>query len=379
METVTRTAILVWVLTSLACCIREPELHLFDGGEMELDLPMVNLELDAYWNYEIGYDWRAQWVYGWDDDDQQIFGEIGYTKPTAFNLRRYFTGTVPEGTHSSVLANTVVGNSFQGQYSWGYWDILVWNEVSSIDGVQSLNFDEQASLDSVVAYTNPSMAAARYQAPAHSRAFYEPDALFSAYDRGVEIDRSLEGFEFDSINNVYVKKLDMVLEPITYIYLTQVIIHNNRNKIVGVDGSANLSGLARTTVVNTGRAGDDLVTVHFNTRFKTGCNMNGETVDVAGGRLLTFGMAGQNANRIKSADEVNDKTPHYLDMTMQFNNGMDTTFVFDVTQQVRKRWRGGVITVELDMDTVGIPSRNGGSAFDAVVKDFEKETHEFDL
>ena len=107
--------------------------------------------------------------------------------------------------------------------------------------------------------------------------------------------------------------------------------------------------------------------------------MNGEPVDIAGGRLLTFGISGQNANRIKHIEDVKDKANHYLDITMQFNNGMDSTFVFDVTDQVRKRWKGGVITVELDMDTVRIPSRSGGSAFDAVVKEFEEETHEFPL
>ena len=86
-----------------------------------------------------------------------------------------------------------------------------------------------------------------------------------------------------------------------------------------------------------------------------------------------------NANRIKHIEDVKDEASHYLDVTMQFNNGMDSTFVFDVTDQVRRRWKGGVITVELDMDTVGVPSRSGGSAFDAVVKDFEEETHEFGL
>jgi hypothetical protein len=54
--------------------------------------------------------------------------------------------------------------------------------------------------------------------------------------------------------------------------------------------------------------------------------------------------------------------------------------VFDVTDQVRRRYRGGVITVELNLDTVPIPSRSGGSGFDAVVKDFEDGgTHEFEM
>ena len=171
----------------------------------------------------------------------------------------------------------------------------------------------------------------------------------------------------------------MVLEPITYIYLTQVILHHNNGKIIGVDGSGMLSGVARSTVVNTGISGEDNITVHYNTRFKKDCDMNGEPVDIAGGRLLTFGICKMNANRIKHIEDVKDGSNHYLDITMQFYNGMDSTFVFDVTDQVRKRWKGGVITVELDMDTVGVPSRTGGSAFDAVVKDFEEETHEFGL
>ena len=171
----------------------------------------------------------------------------------------------------------------------------------------------------------------------------------------------------------------MVLEPITYIYLTQVILHHNRGKITGVDGSGKLSGMARSTVVNTGIAGEDLITVYFNTRFKKNCDMNGESVDIAGGRLLTFGMCGMNANRIQHIEDVKDEAKHYLDVNMHFNNGNDSTFVFDVTDQVRQHWKGGVITVELDLDTISVPSRTGGSAFDAVVKDFEEETHEFGL
>ena len=380
---VTRTAIIAAVMSLLVCCIREPELHLFDGGEVDIDLPMVQLDIDAFWDYEltygISYDWKVEWFYGWDAVDYSIFGEIGYTEPNTFHLRRYFTGSVPLGNHTSVVANTITGNSFHGYYSWGFWDLLVWNDVNTIDGVQSLNFDEQTSLDYVLAYTNQTMVSSRYEAPKYTRAFYEPEALFSAYARGIEINRDFRGFEYDSVRNMYVKKVDMVLEPITYIYLTQVILHHNRGKITGVDGSGMLSGMARSTVVNTGIAGEDLITVHYNTRFKKNCDMNGESVDIAGGRLLTFGICNQNGNRIKHIDDVKDETRHYLDVNMQFNNGMDSTFVFDVTDQVRKRWKGGVITVELDMDTIGVPSRSGGSAFDAVVKEFEEETHEFPL
>lgn len=372
------------LLPMTTSCERDPELHLFDTQDVELELPVVDLDLEAYWDYMltygIVYDWQAEWFYGWDERDQAHFGDIGYTKPTVFNLRRYFTGAITPASHNQVIKNMVEGSSFRGQYNFGYWDILVWNDIKAVGGVQSLVIDEVTSLDSVIASTNMSMHSARYNAPRFTRAFYEPEALFSAYDQGIEINRNLDGFEYDPERNVYVKKLNMLLRPITYIYLTQVILHHNQGKIVNVDGSSNLSGMARSTVVNTGIAGDDAVSVYYDVLFKNNCDMRGEKVDIVGGRLLTFGICNLNANYVVRPEQVKDDNKHYMDVTMQFNNGVDSTFVFDVTDQVRKRFKGGVLTVELDMDTIPVPRRSGGSAFDAVVKDYEDGgTHEFEM
>jgi hypothetical protein len=364
-------------------CI-EPPLHLYNTKDVNLDIPVVDLDLQVYWDYEmsfdISYDWEAEWHYGWDDTDLQMFGELGYSEPTTFNLRRYYTGDIPNGPRLSVRPDKVYGKSFSGRYEWGYWDLLVWNEISTIDGVQSLRIDEAENYDSVVASTGPSMMMSRYQAPRYTRSFYEPELLFGAQSLAEAITPDLKGFIFDAERNVYFKQLNMLLKPLTYIYLTQVILHNNNGRVTSVDGSANLSGMARSVVINTGRAGSDPITVYYNVLMKKGCNMKGESVDIVGGRLVTFGMCNQLHNQITDVSQVTDKEPHYMDVTMQFNNGMDSTLVFDVTDQVRRRYRGGVITVELNMDTVPIPSRSGGSGFDAVVKDFEDGgTHEFEM
>lgn len=392
---VTRMAIIAAVMSLLVCCIREPELHLFDGGDIEIELPLVELELDAYWDYEmsygITYDWRAEWYYGWDAVDQELFGSLGYTEPSIFHLRRYFTGSTPLASHTSVVANTITGKSFYGKYSWGFWDILVWNDVNTIDGVQSLNFDEQTSLDSVIAYTNQTMHVARYNAPRFTHSFYAPEPLFSAYEQAIDVNRNLDGFTYIPERNVWMKELHMQLRPITYIYLTQVILHNNNGRIAAIDGSASLSGLARSTNLNTGCSGSDAITVHYNTRMKHNTPLvafgtraedvptGTEYVDIIGGRLMTFGICNLQANDVTRADEVKESNHHYMDMTMQFNNGMDSTFVFDVTKQVRDRFRGGVITVELDVDTIPIPSRSGGSGFNAVVHEPDSITHVIEM
>ena len=382
----------------LSSCYREPYLHLYRGADTDFDIPIVDLELEAVWDYEIGYnityDWKAEWSYGWDLSDIEIFGEIGYTEPKVFNLRRYYTQDIPLAPHTQVLSSVLYEPHFQGSFEWGYWDLLIWNEVYTLDGVQSLHFDETTSLDSVTAYTNPSMHTSRYNAPRHTNSFYAPEALFSGYDRGIEIDKDLEGFTYDEERGIYIKKLNMVLEPVTYIYLMQVILHNNKGRVTAVDGNSNLSGMARTTSLNTGIAGDDPITIYFNNRLKKDVPLvpynpddpyapvdpSVERADIVGGRLLTFGLCNQAANRIKNVSELTDKYKHYMDVTMQFNNGMDSTFVFDVTKLVREHYKGGVITVELDMDTVPIPKRSGGSGFNAVVKDVEDGgTYEFEM
>ena len=368
----------------LAACTPEPPLHLYDAADATIDLPVVDLDLDVYWDYEISfgvqYDWEAEWYYGWDEIDVSLFGEIGYEKPNAFQVRRYYTAQTPFAPHTSVVSASVEGTHFQGLYDWGYWDVLLWNDIKTQDGVQSIIFDESSTLDSVFAYTNESMHPSRYNAPRHAHAFYMPEPLFSAYEQGIDINRNLDGFVYNEERGVWVRTLKMVLQPITYIYLPQIILHNNRGRITSIDGTADLSGMARTTNLNTGVAGNDAITVYFNANMKKNCDMEGETVDIIGGRLLTFGICGSEVNKVRRASEVEDHHRHYLDVNMQFYNGMDSTLVFDVTDQVRQRYKGGVITVELNVDTIPIPLRPGGSGFDAVVQDTEDGgTYEFDM
>lgn len=373
------------LITLCTSCEREPILYLHGQEEIDFELPIIDLNLEVLWNYGVdygtNYNWRDEWYYGWDNEDRRLFGDsIGYVEPNVFNIRRYFTQDNPYAPHTVTYRHTISGRHLAAPFDWGFWDILAWNDIQTLDGVQSLLFDEQTSLDSVVAYTHQTMHSARYNAPRYTRAFYQPECLFSAYEEDIDINHNLEGFVYDDAAKVWRRTLNMVLRPITYIYLTQVIIHHNSGKIVGVDGSANLSGMARSTNLNTGYSGTDPVTVYYNVRFKNNCNKNGESVDIAGGRLTTFGICNQNPYKTRANVERNDVNKHYMDLTMQFNNGMDSTFVFDVTSQVKKRYLGGVLTVELDMDTIPIPRRSGGSGFDAVVKDFEDGgTHEFEM
>lgn len=386
-------AFVAMLFTFTTSCEREPILYLHHEEKGEFEIPIVDLRLEVYWDYELVYglvyDWRSEWHYGWDTEDMKIFqsDSLGYETPNVFQVRRYHTGMTPHGPHSRPYEDVISGYSYRATYDWGFWDLLLWNDIKTVDGVQSLIFDESTTYEYVTAYTNQTMHQSHYRPSKYTRSFYQPEPLFSAYAVAEEIRQDMKGFVFDSINNVYVKTLEMQLEPVTYIYLTQVILHNNRGKVTGVDGSANLSGMARSVRINDGVAGSDQVTVNYNVRMKNGCTFKDEKVDIIGGRVLTFGMCNINPNRIQkpsrggTTTRVDDGVRHYIDCNMQFVNGADSTFVFDVTEQVQTRYKGGVITIELDMDTIPPPVvGQKGSGFDAEVEDWQDGgTHEIEM
>lgn len=373
------------MVLALMSCEREPVLYLHHINQVNFDFAVIELSLDVYWDYNIGfnttYDWRTDWYYGWDDEDNRIFGHLGYVMPTAFDLRRYYMGETGQAHHTQVESYHIEGHSYTGEFRYGYWDLLAWNEIGQ--EVQSVVIDETSSLDSVIASTNQTMNQVRYN-PRYTHSFNQPEELFAGYEQNLNIDKNLDGFTYDSVRNVYVKQLNLLLEPRSYIYLTQIILHHNHGRVTGVSGVSNLSGMARSTNLNTGVTGNDPVTVSYDVRMKRDVTVKGEQVDIIGGRLVTFGLCGLNPNAISTRGNgqpvrASDRKRHLLDVDMQFNNGTDSTLVFDVTEQIARRFRGGVITIDLDMDTVPIPHRSGGSAFDAVVDDYDEEIHVIEM
>lgn len=368
-----RVSVVILVLLAIGC-VRDPDLHLHRDNHVEFDVPDVQIDLDVMWEYDLDYDWHAEWSYGWDYEDEQAMGPLGYSEPKAYNLRRYYLGGWPDQPHTTEQRYVVGEKTFRTRYNYGFYDVLVYNHLDD-DVVQSIVFDE-STLDSVMVYTNASMMASRYQAPVYDRSFNQPDELFSAYERNIHITDDLADYDhYDPVNRTYYKKMKMQLLPVTYIYLTQVRLHHNNGKVTNAVGDANLTGMARGVTLNSGIANKDVVSVYYNVRFKKDCviKQTGEKVDIAGGRCLTFGIANQNSSRVAKASDVKDRVKHYMDVNLMFYNGMDTTMVFDVTDQIRRRYRGGVITIDLDMDTIPVPLRPGGSGFDAVVKEFDEE------
>lgn len=354
------------------------------------------MEIDL--NIIFGYDFEKEWYYGWDETDNHIYGGWELQQPNVFNLRRYWTGDNAQAPHTPATPEQFGGLVFRDRFKYGYYDLLVWNEVETLDGSQALIFDEQSSLEYVNVYTGQSTSTTnapqyykqqRVPTMRQGYAFYEPEFLFSAYREDVHVTNDPADYDYyDADSHYWVKKIPMAPEPVTYIYLPQIIIHHNKGKIAGVDGRANITGMARSVNLNNHQTSPQDISVMYKTRMKNNRSYKDELVDIIGGRLFTFGITGTNPYRLDGPPHRGGRSAasipalnvrNFLEVPVVFNNGLDSTFVFDVTDQVLEHYRGGVLTIHIDADTIPVPSRKGGSGFDAVVKDWEEETHEFEM
>lgn len=370
--------LLAAVALGLASCAREPILYLHRDTLINMDINVIISDLHTIWSYESSYDFEKEWIYGWDSDDELIFGPMGYSDMNEFQLRRYFLGTEPGVKHTTVRPSHMEGKYYKGTFEFGYHDVLAWNEVKTIGVGQALRLKE--TLDSVVAYTGQSqLMALAYPGTLSQKAYNQPEMLFSGYIKNLEITDNPDDYGWNSELNCYEKRIPMEMQPVTYIYLVQFILHNNNNRITMIQGDSNLSAMASGVCLNSCRTLDEAVTVNYQTRFKRDVKIQhtGETVDVIGGRITTFGICGTNPTKVKTRAELSEDDPrHYLDLNVTFMNGLDSTMVFDVTDKIKERFKGGVITIELDVDDIKIPTRAGGSGFDAVVKDPNEEEYE---
>lgn len=398
-----RLAVLITVLLMalppviFSSCEREPPLHLvMREKDIELETDKVILDLEVLWDYELTYDWKKEWWYGWDLRDDTLFGTWDIKEPTVFNIRRYFTGEDASAPHTSVLKDQVEGTRFRSKYQYGYYDILVFNDVNTIDGVQSLHLDEETSLEYITAYTNQSpnhtIAPQMYSNETRTRqgySFYQPEFLFAGNYDDLHVSNDPADYDyFIEESNTWYKRVPLDLTPVTYIYLTQVILHRAARKVENVGGDGSLSGMAQSTNLYSHISSEEDISVNYQMRMKKNLTYIDpltnvpEEVDIIGGRVLTFGLTGINPYGVTRAttsyQKIEDsKIRNFLEVNMVFPNGRDSTYLFDVTDQVKERYKGGVITIHLD--SIGIPGGKGNSMFDAIVVDPEEEEHEIEM
>ncbi len=369
--------LLTALLASAATSCIEPPLNL-PSEEILVDMPAVEVDMNVVWGTET--DWRAEWYYGWDEADRELSGDTCYTVPTNYEVRRYYLGSQADGAHTreGLDGFTVFSNSFRRRFQFGYYDLLFWSNIDSAEGTQVLLVDE-SSLDAVTATTTVTRGIANSRESSTVVALYnQPEIFYSAYERNVFISQNSADYDYyDEAEKVWVKKLQTTLKPLVYIYLVQVVMHNNDGRITSVTGDAAIAAMASGVNVNTRYTNNKPCMVYFPMRMKKGINVNGESVDVAGGKLTTFGLCDMEGYEPQSRAQyqgTRTDVDNRLYFTLHFSNGTEKTYDYLVTDQCRAHCHGGVITIHIDCSQITPPTpedQGDGNVFVPTVEDYD--------
>lgn len=374
------------VVTFQSCI--EPPLKL-PAEDVLVDIPAIVTDMEVVWNLDI--DWKHRWHYGWDEKDEELFGNISYPQPTSFEVRRHYLGEQPGGKPISYDGFTIFGNRFRRSYQFGYYDLLLWSNIDSKDGSQVLVVDESDPL-SVQAFTTVTRGISRGKKDdAESRAvialYNQPEIFYSTYPRDIYISRNKADYDyFDEEEKCWVKSINCVLNPLVYIYLVQVILINNDGRVTGTSGNAALSSVASSVDVNTGHTGMNPAMVYFNTRYKSDMTYENAPADIIGSMLTTFGMCDMASYSDAPSHQYNGSRTdlkNQLMIDLSFRNGTEKTLTFDVTDQCHTQAHGGIITVVVDCKDIEMPDvpieEGTGSLFVPTVEDYDEVIYEIPI
>ena len=348
MKHITTYLLLFLATFSITSCI-EPPLHL-PGQEMKIILPQVDTDIDVAW--DVHTDVQVKYHFGWDETDAALWDSLEYPMPKLIEVRRYYTGENPDGAIVGKDGFTIDTPSFRKYFQFGYYNLLFWSDVDFKGESPNVQIDE-SNPNNVIAYTNGSKGfnGRSENDDAIIGLYDQPEMMYGAYPKDVHISENLNDYEYDAENNVYIKHIEAILKPLVYMYLVQIVLHNNESIVQDVDGNAAITSLARGTIVNTGHTLDDACMVYMPTRMKKGIKIDGEEVDIVGGRLNTFGLCDMeryDSNKGTTYQGGRSDLHNYIYFDLTLADGTVKTYRRDITDQMKKQAYGGIITIDID-------------------------------
>lgn len=153
------------------------------------------------------------------------------------------------------------------------------------------------------------------------RTVNQPDMLYGHYLENYTTERTLE-----PVN------LPVLMHPLVYTYLIRYEFESGLEYVALARGA--LAGMAESVYLSDGHTGDEAATVMFD------CGL---TPWGAESLVHSFGVPNYPGDHYTRAD--GSTATYAVSLDVRLNNGKIITYEFDVTDQLEKQPRGGVITV----------------------------------
>ena len=359
-------------LLVLGGCTIEPMLHLRKVAATKVVM-QTTITTDILWQIN----WQAQWDYVWNTT---AYGPLGYTEPKGVRMHIFTLDDAGEPKSHNVY--NFSGLEGQADVFVGIHDLLFHNNDSEV-----LLFRSEDDLADVHAYTRIISSGLKASLPVQTSAqkaaatkadpdeinenvTLMPDELFRLFDPAHHITDNLEDYDFE--DGKYILRIKGNLQPASFIYLFQVKLLNNLERVAGSNGAA-LTGVSDDVNLCTGETSTTAVSVPRDVYMNAAADP-----DLLGARCLTFGIPGCNPYDDASVAAA-PAGKHWLVLNVAFKTGKYKNIRIDVTDQIRALPTGGVIPLEIDVadfppEDTDPPIDEGGGGFKPLIGDWNEET-----
>lgn len=336
--------ILVLLLSTIISCHRKP-LYLAQRGNVSFTTAVFDIHLDFLW----GEHWKDDLQYPWDESQH---GKLGYTEPRGVRSIIY---TLDEQYNRSVYLSRNMSNE-GGRVNLATkenYDMLFYNndtEYILFDSDNSTYYNATTRSSTKASYTRA--------ANGHN----QPDQLFGTLLSEVYVsddpgDYVMEYAEDGSV--LYVYRIEATLRPYTFIYLYQIIVLNNNDengaRITGAEGIT-ANGLARSVSLFTRKTDTAAISLtqdevqplvaNLPLRLPDGRDTIG---DIFAARLQTWGLPGITPiQEVSRGTGVGDVDSTFVGVGLKLRSGYTYVMQKNVTEQMRSRPGGGVVTLVID-------------------------------
>lgn len=305
-----RTALFLMLGVSLLTSCRKDLCYNHDEHSISVKVN-VKAEWEQEWERTYGYDWELLWNEEWVRD----YDDLRPEKAEGIRALVYDDESAP---HSESNLPAEGGRVPMGE---GTFDLLFYN-----NDTEYIVFSNTSASASATATTR-SLSRSSYQAMhGEERTVNMPDMLYGTF-----VEDHVAGKTLEPVT------LPVTMRPLVYTYMIRYEFSHGQRYVALARGA--LAGMAESVYLRDGHTGPEAATVMFD------C-----TVEPYGAEALvnSFGVPdypGDHYNRDDEDDEWNDGKHYALNLEVRLINGKIKSFEFDVSDQVRRQPRGGVITV----------------------------------
>jgi len=293
---------------------------------------VVDLAWESAWERDYGMGWAAAW------------SETLYGRPYEALLPGTAEGVTlidyDRAGHTSEHFLSAQGGTFIPEE--GEHDMLLYN-----NDTEYILFDDMASLPAARATTTTRTRGSFKALHAGERTVNPPDVLYGAY---IERAPAVELHERS--------RIEATMRPLVYTYLVRYEFESGLEYVSLARGA--MAGMAEEVYLRDGATSEKSVSILF----------DGELTSWgAVARVRSFGVPGFPDAYYRPQRDAEATKRHYaLNLEVMLRNGRMKTYEFDITDQMARQPRGGVITVRgltVAEDEIGTDS-----GFDVTVDDW---------